>query len=223
MAIVKPSPAVSSIRGSLGGAVFRIHRGKIITYSKPRPRRPNSTAQQTSKAAHSRCTRRWITVLSAAQRAAWDRLAAAHHFPADAPHHPATTGYSLYLSENVRRIVAAIAILDTAPANCRTYHPPNVVFAWVTNTRFSISYATDPLITGESVIIRLLHPFSPAVKNPRAWTRKEWTGNGPYSGIAYYDIPAPRQSGSHLRITITKVGPLALSSRPRVWDTTWPA
>lgn len=221
MAIVKPSPAVSSIRGSLGGAVFRFHRGKIITYSKPRPRRPNSTAQQTSKAAHSLCTRRWITVLSAAQRAAWDRLAAAHHFAADAPHHPATTGYSLYLSENVRRIVAAIAILDTAPANCLTYHPPNVAFIQSTYTQFGINYATDPLLTGETAIIRLLHPYSRAAHNPRSWSRQTWTTPGPKTGAVYYAITGASLVGRHIRFLVTKVGPLALSSRPRVWDTRW--
>ena len=75
MALIKPGPLVSDIRGSIGGSVFARNAGGLYVRNRVAPLNPQSTRQTQVRSNLSSLSNAWSTALTQAQRDGWNQYA----------------------------------------------------------------------------------------------------------------------------------------------------
>jgi len=70
------SHIVTAVSGSIGGTTYAHNQGGMYMRARATPTNPNTARQQTVRAALAAMVTEWSTVLTAAERAAWDTYAA---------------------------------------------------------------------------------------------------------------------------------------------------
>lgn len=188
MAMIRPGPLVSSIRGSIGGVTFTRGRAGAVARINRKPKDPWSPAQSYSRATYTILRGRWTSHLTQTQRDGWDTLAAIHHFHnalGDDSHLP---GLALFLFANITRLSVGFSALDTVPA-----HPvldlPYPELEWnAPATRFRLFFQPYDNLRDVRVRFQLSPPLSLGVRyftDPWPWSTHARINEWPW----YQDIP----------------------------------
>ena len=109
------SGIITAASGSIGGVTASHNRGGMYLRAKTIPTDPNSTFQAVVRSAMTTLANRWATVLTEAQRAAWETYANQVPIVNALGATQFVTGLNMYVRDNVSRIVNAIAIVDNGP------------------------------------------------------------------------------------------------------------
>lgn len=112
MALVQLGPAVLDIRGSIGGTVFSKNRFGHYMRSRTTPVNPQSDRQNTIRNIIQSVANTWSTVLTQAQRDAWEVYAAAISFVNKLGETVNLTGFNHYVRSNS----AVLLVGDSAVA-----------------------------------------------------------------------------------------------------------
>jgi hypothetical protein len=115
MAIVKYSALVDGVRGSVGGVTFSANHYGAIARLRSIPVQPPSQLRAESRQRLSIFAIWWATVLTSAQRAAWDALGAATTWQNALGEDYNPTGQALYVRANDVMDYKAIAYTAVAP------------------------------------------------------------------------------------------------------------
>ncbi len=162
------SPIFSQASGSLAGSVFSHNRGGMYVRARSIPTNPNSTFQQQLRAFMTQLATNWSSILTAAQRAAWETYAA--NVPLiDRLGEPRTvTGLNMYVRSNVPRLQAGLARVDDAPTifDLGSFTEPSISAIDAANDTADITFATGDAWVSEdnaALLIWLSRPQQPAI------------------------------------------------------------
>lgn len=211
MTTVKYGPMVADARGSTGGTVFS--RGPFGAYTKARvaPTNPNTGRQAAARSLFSTMVDRWMTVLTVAQRDAWNLAVQAFTVPnriGDAIH---LTGLQWFIRCNAslnltaQTLVAVPPVVPIVPA-------PTLTLAWTTLVGIQVTAigdwddtAHDELLVQDSTALSLTKNFW---KGPWATLRTisaSVLGSLPYVLIASADLVADSRVFTQFR-TVNATG-----------------
>ena len=109
------SPIISAGSGSIAGLTASRNRGGLYFRARAVPTNPNTTQQQAVRQALATLVDAWTTVLSPAQRAAWDVYAVNTPVFNRLGASIILTGQQFYIASNTPRIQASILRVDAAP------------------------------------------------------------------------------------------------------------
>lgn len=174
MALIKPSPLVAQIRGSVGGVTFTRARAGAIARINSRPHntpdsRPpfdyitSEASRAYRRAAFTIAARRWIHGSTQAQRDSWDALAKTTRLlnKLGEPHQP--TGRALFIRSFCLRTLKSAAGPPGPPTRATT-QTPVVALTWdAVNSRFDMSLDADFLVFPTSLAIWVSPPRPPTV------------------------------------------------------------
>lgn len=123
MGTVLYSAGVDEIRGSIGGVTFSRNSSGPFARARKKPRYKRTNEAQRLATALSYYSAMWGYILDAAERAAWNTLAAATPWvnPLGETYYP--SGLNLYVRSNVLLHLAGAARQDTAPASADETSP----------------------------------------------------------------------------------------------------
>jgi hypothetical protein len=160
--------------GSLAGSVFSHNKGGMYTRNRSIPTNPSSAQQQVVRNAVGQLAARWGSILTVAQRSAWQVYADNVPLVDTLGDSRAVTGQNQYVRSNVPRIQAGLAgFLDAAPTNYNlgSFTTPVVTFTASTDLASIAFTNTDPWASavGGYMLWWFSRPQSPAInffKNP---------------------------------------------------------
>lgn len=115
MAIIVPGPMIAEARGKMGGQVFSRNGGGMYVKGFAAPVNPSTALQQDVRSIWSILSNAWWDVLTAAQRTAWEDLAAANPQTNSLGQSITLSGLNMYMKFNQQRLVADKAREDAAP------------------------------------------------------------------------------------------------------------
>lgn len=116
MALIKPSPLVSEIRGSVGGVTFARNPAGPFARAKVIPVDPNSPLQVSRRGFFSTASTAWRDVLSAAQRDAWNVLGTTTLFKNALGDDFNPSGIQLYIRSSTMQQLAGLTVVSGPPA-----------------------------------------------------------------------------------------------------------
>lgn len=145
------SALLTSASGSVGGATWSRNKGGMYIRARAIPTNPSSTYQQTVRSAMAQLVTLWGSVLTAAQRAAWDVYA--DNTPLIDPLGSPTlvSGLNMYVRGNVLRLQTALVRADDAP------------------TTYDLGGYTEPSVTASEATQQV----SVAFDNTDAWANED--------------------------------------------------
>lgn len=114
--------------GSIAGTVFSHNRGGMYTRARTIPVNPGSVFQQAVRGYVAQLTSLWMSILTAAERAAWDNYADLVNIPNSIGDPINVGGLAMYVRSNVPRLQAGIPRVDTGPVvyNLGAFTPPGI-------------------------------------------------------------------------------------------------
>jgi hypothetical protein len=130
MAIVK-APALSlEASGNLGSINYTRHRGKAVARAVVTRVDPNTTLQQTRRAAFGTIATAWSGILSDAQRSAWAAYALEFKF-IDRLGQPFTpNGYQIYMRTNLYLVTTGQSSIDDPPILNQDENADRIYLNW---------------------------------------------------------------------------------------------
>jgi len=159
MAKIQFGAAVADARGKFAGQVFSKSRMGSYLRRKSSPVQPRTSAVTGVRSSFSGLAKRWGSVLTADQRAAWKSLAAAHPTTNVFGNSIILTGLMLYIQVNRNLASVGVATIDDAPLNLDVDAPGSISFTGGTAADFAITPAVDAA-AGDHVIILAGQPQS---------------------------------------------------------------
>lgn len=114
MALIRPGPMVSDLRGSVGGTVFSRNRSGLYVRGRVSPTNPNSITQQQARAFMTQATQAWNS-LTAIQRAGWNSYAGSVVRTNPLGDSFTWSGQQAFVATNCMRYQVGLATLTTAP------------------------------------------------------------------------------------------------------------
>lgn len=181
MALVRPGPLVSSIRGSIGGVTFTRNRAGAIARANRKPKAPWSTAhppgeyggpppgQSYSRAAYTIIRDRWQSITQA-QRDDWNTVATGHYFHNALGDDSPLAGLPLFSFINVTRASVSYPPLDHPPTHPVTTIPtPGVGWNPITYD-FTLFFKQPP----DNPDMRVAIHFSPALSMGVTYFTDPW-------------------------------------------------
>jgi hypothetical protein len=156
------SPLISVGSGKLAGTVITRGRGNSLVMRKLSvPVNPNTASQALNRSYFAGLAGAWATVLTGAQRLAWEGYAGSVtviNKLGDAVH---LSGISMYIRNNQIRLAASLLRIDDAPAIHTLGSPPDLTgVTWIGTTPFGLNSSPtlpEPETSG-SLIIRCSKP-----------------------------------------------------------------
>lgn len=115
MAIYKPGPIVSDIRGSIGGTTFGRNRAGLFARRRVSPTNPNTPLQQEIRSQFAVSTNNWRTLLTQAQRDGWNDLGTTTIFKNAIGEDYNPSGIQLYVRTSMMQQVTDQPLVTTAP------------------------------------------------------------------------------------------------------------
>lgn len=141
------SQIVTAASGSIRGCVFSRNRSGAYIRGRVVPVNPGSAFQNVVRAALATLVARWTSVLTVAQRTAWDTWAFNTPHTDSLGQSITITGQNAYISLNALRIQFGVAVIDTAPIIFAgaVLTPPGIVSATAATEVLSISFTNTDL------------------------------------------------------------------------------
>jgi len=125
MSLVKFGGGVSELLGSLGGTTFSKNKSGAFARVRKKPRFPRANLQAQREATVSTYSKTWATILSDAQRACWNSLAATLTWTNRLGDNYSPSGANIYVRSNALLMLADRVPVTAAPA---TYDIPIATF-----------------------------------------------------------------------------------------------
>ena len=180
------SQLIAAGSGSMGGCTASRNRFGKYMRARSVPVNPNSTQQQTMRAALTTLVARWTSTLTDVQRGGWETWAA------NTPQTDALgqtynmTGQNAYISMNALRIQTGTTIIDTAPEVFAgaPLTPPNATALSEATQDFDVTFTnTDAWATavGGKLIVYASRPQNPSKLFYKGPYRLSGTINGAVS------------------------------------------
>jgi len=172
MALVKTSPIISDIRGTVGGVCFSRSRHGVTIRRAITPTKGQSNAQSLSRTAYSQAVDFWRNGLTEANRIAWIDAAKTITFRNRLGDPTQPTGFQLYLRSALASLHSAFTFPFLPPDPLLAPFPEHVI-SWHEGTdrvMFSSPTNQDPPQFG--LVNYWSSPdFSPSIYSPRGpWT-----------------------------------------------------
>jgi hypothetical protein len=151
MALILLGGGVASASGSLGGTTFSRNRGGPYMRTRAIPVNPATSYQQAARQYVADLTSKWLSVLTAVQRAAWDTYAANVELPGPLGNPRNVGGIAMYVRSNVPRLVAGMPRVDAAPTvfNLGDYTAPGPLSASEATQQISVAFDNTDDWAGE--------------------------------------------------------------------------
>ena len=169
------SPVYTQASGSIGGLTYSHNRGGLYTRARSIPTNPNSTEQQTVRAAFGSLSQRWTQTLTETQRDEWENYAALTPVTNRLGDELILSGQQMYIRCNTVRIQCGVAEVDDGPII-----PGNAALGVVSGLEnagdFDLHYDdTDDWLdqTGGGLSIQTSRNLSPSInyfKGPFRWS-----------------------------------------------------
>lgn len=184
MAIVK-APALSlDASGNLGGINYTRWRGRAIARSSWSPTIPNTTLQVVIQGYLSTAVTNWGTILTQANRDAWNEYAARQVVVDRLGIERAPSGYNLYISRQIQSLRASGPVLFEPPGILPQVMPTDFVMQQRANpgqirmrfTGYQTTERADRVEYGVSM------PYDTEARNP---TSEEWRFVGFVTGTGF--------------------------------------
>ncbi len=159
------SQVYTQASGSIGGLTYSHNRGGLYTRARSIPTNPNSTEQQTVRAAFGSLSQRWTQTITQAQRDAWENYAALTPVTNRLGDELILSGQQMYVRCNTVRVQGGIAEVDDGPLI-----PGNAAFGVTSGTDSIGDYAlhyddTDDWLdqTGAGMMIQTSRNLSQSI------------------------------------------------------------
>lgn len=128
MAIGRPGPIVTDIRGKVGDTVYTRTQGGLTIKSPPVWEQPASERRDAAQAAIEAVSQAWTSDLTQEQRDAWWATAKAHPLPDRWGHPGLTNGYALFIRTNARYwLWLETLLVQDPPANPHLPRPQSTI------------------------------------------------------------------------------------------------
>ena len=164
MAKFLPSELISEIRNKAGASVFtRTRGGAVVRAYQPVVGNPNTVYQQAQRAAVKALMNRWRTVLTDAQRQAWE-LVASQTFKVDVlAQRYNLAGVSHYMAVNLTMTALALSWVDDPPLGLFASDPGPLSLVADSSLQTLVLTCTNGIGAGEVPFLRLTPGLSPAI------------------------------------------------------------
>lgn len=162
MAKILLGATLADARGSVGGLTYTKGRFGAVARIKVSPVQPRTGIVLTVRGLFATLAKRWATVLTDAQRAGWNSLAAANPRTNVFGNSYTMTGLQIYASVNRNRQIISAPILDAAPANLAVTNLLTITpAAAAVAATFTVAFTATPLDGDHRIIIQASGPFNP--------------------------------------------------------------
>jgi hypothetical protein len=191
------SPLVGTGSGSLGGITMSHNRGGQYLRRRVIPTNPGTSLQQANRAGLALLATNWSTVLTSAQRAAWDLYASNVAVINALGATIYLTGQQQYIRSNTPRIQAALSVIDDAP------------------TTFNLGEVTQPIL---SLVDVTVPEVQITFTDGDAWTSEDgayllvYMGKPQGPGITFFKGPYRFMDSVAGDITIPPTNPASMTS-----------
>jgi len=169
MAKVGFSPLISDARGSVAAVTFSRSRSGQYTRARVTPRNPKSGSQRAVRAGMTYCRTRWSTVLTDAQRQAWDLLAARYPKRSTIAGMVRLSGQQMHARCGIPAYYYFAWTIDNAPTDLTVNPPLSLAINSFTHAPFHLTITiTGPEAFTNAWIVQVTKPLSAGI---RKWTR----------------------------------------------------
>lgn len=223
MAILTYSPLVHDVRGPVGATLFKHIRGGNVAQRSGTAPKFLTGPQAVIRATVARLAAVWKT-FDTAQRLKWIRYAAALKIQNPPPRLPGLTNpYNLFLAYNVPSVALGAAVAEAPPTaiGFNRIVPDIILQGYIGH--FDFPFQSDPLYSGESLLIYAGRPFPKSQTNPRTWTWMTARVLGPKSTQQQFALPRNLHPNTFIRYTLVRHSTTLLDSLPRVSRRSFPA
>lgn len=180
MALIKLGGMIAEVRGSIGGTVFARNRGGAYARNRSIPINPASPAQIGVRAELGNLSNRWSTVLTQAQRDAWDLYADNVPLPNSLGELRNVTGLNMYVRANSLLALVGGTQVDDGP------------------TEFTQGPTIQPTMTldaaADTLTVTDLGGYDPATQGDLGLLIQQ--GNPQQAGVTFYKSPFRKISGT---------------------------
>ena len=179
MALVKYGAGVIQMAGSIAGTTFARNRAGSYARAKTKPVNPNTSSQTVVRAAIALLAQTWRTVLTSAQRTAWDSYAAAIVMNNKLGESQYITGFNHYIRSNAARLQAGQAAIANGPTELALpeQDPTLALIATVDDQKLSIAFDVTQDWASEDGGFLLVY-----MGKPQNATRNFFAGPWKYAG-----------------------------------------
>lgn len=150
MAIVKPAPIISDLRGSIGGVVFTRSRAGAVARRRVKPTPSSSAPLARHKAFHSIKVDHWRRVLTNAQRLEWNTTAETVRWTNRLGDQYTPSGYQLFMRQAHNMPDSPYPLPSVPPAVLKSPLPP-LVLSWYEPTDVIFFNTQTNFIPGATV------------------------------------------------------------------------
>lgn len=200
------SQILTQASGSVGGLTFSRNAGGAYTRGRSVPTNPNTPAQQAVKAFLSNLSQQWTSLLTVAQRAAWEAYAQAVPVKDTLGEERPISGNAMFIRCNMPRLVAGLALVAAGPT---TYTlagltPPSIVSATGSSGIISVSYSNSDgwaTAVGGGLLVFASQPQSAGInffKGPFRYAGRVSGATMPPTSPAAITAPFPFVAGSRV-------------------------
>jgi len=149
--------------GSIGGATLSHNKGGMYLRARAVPTNPNTARQTAVRSALAALSIRWSTILSAAQREAWNLYAANVPVTNLLGESINLSGQQMYIRSNVPALQAGLSSIDSGPTefNLGDYTQPSIDSTNAAGGTIDISFDDNDAWVGEAGAYMLLYGGKP--------------------------------------------------------------
>ena len=169
MALIKASPLVADIRGSVGGVTFARNASGAYARARISPVQPQTARQSAVRAALAAAQSYWSDTLTPAARALWETLGAITQRTNAIGEASPLTGAQAFCAVNALRIQAGLDILDDPPTGSLSTPAPGLSVSEAAVTfDVKVDIAGGALAADCALLLAWTNPMRP--------TRNFWAG-----------------------------------------------
>lgn len=201
MASVKLGPAISDIRGSIGGTVFSRNRGGAYIKARVAPVNPNTPLQVTVRASMAFLTARWSDTLTAGQRTAWNLYASSVTSLNRLGEAINLSGFNHYIRSNMLLKQVNVALVDDGPVifEIPAQDPTLAMTASEATQQMTVVY--DDTMDWDNETGGYLWLFQGSPQNPQInFFNGPWRRYGGVAGVTGAPVPSPSVSAGFFAI-----------------------
>lgn len=200
MAIFRIGGVASDVRGSIGGYTYSRNRTGAYIRNRTVPVNPGSAFQSAVRALVAQLSNAWVTVLTVAQRAAWDAYADAVHLPNSLGEERNVGGLGMYIRGNVARLQAnetGLLRIDDGPLDLTVgeFTPPQISQLSEAAQTFGVLFDDTDLWVDESGSAMLVY-----ASRPQNASVNYFKGPYRYAGVIEGDDTVPPTSPATIAV-----------------------
>lgn len=162
MAVFKPGPAISDIRGSINGVTFGRNRAGLFMRQRVAPVQPNTPVQTLVRNFLATLQTRYRVTLTEGQRLGWDSLGTLAGGIGALGDRIRLTGQQAYIRTNSIRLRGQLATIDDAPAAPFEIPCTKIVLSGAVLVGLQLDSVLPALVAGDLLQVQISAPYSQA-------------------------------------------------------------